>query len=661
MAHKVFISFSKNDKLIADAVCARFEGKGIPCWIAPRDVVPGESWPKQIVSAISEASVVILVFSSSSNESEHVSREVHQAVTEGKTIIPLRIERLSPGGNLAYYLSTTHWLEAIDPPMEEKIEELSQVVIAALKGGKGSATQEPKTPDPGPKPKKKRAADLEFEKRAKARKKRFIWGSSIVAVLLVCVVLFLNSFSQPVVLGVAGNFDGKFGNAETRETQMESFNLDLSNQGLANLEVVLDYNDPALDASQTVDDPLHQNVSELLRSILLEFERNDDFQPEIMELDHHWLQLFAESGKVVSLQEFDEIDQLKLSSGLREKAASVLLPEGGNTGLLVHAIPYYTSVSAIMVRGDHVKEDPESWEDFVELFLELRQQEQYKDWTGVVIQGANYEGFMCNLLEFLWARGGNIAVPNRKKPPHVNNAKMIETVEWIREMVEIQFIDPASFRARDIQKGTFGLNEKSSERHFAQGKSFAMRNWTTSLQRFDEGIEYPNMGSVRPIARPLSFKSSFEDTGFSALGGAMYAITPYALEKGTQEAAAEIISFLVSEKYQRRRSLEKSIMPDGRIRTAIRVPVIDSVLDEVYQQNDALKYARNVFVNGMYRNRPQMVTYPAVSSILTTQIHKYLNEEEYGSAKEALDVAQAMIEELYVGDPVQNTIDYILK
>jgi len=41
MAHDVFLSYSSQDKPIADAVCAALEAKKIRCWIAPRDVLAG--------------------------------------------------------------------------------------------------------------------------------------------------------------------------------------------------------------------------------------------------------------------------------------------------------------------------------------------------------------------------------------------------------------------------------------------------------------------------------------------------------------------------------------------------------------------------------------------------------------------------------------------
>lgn len=42
MAHDVFISYSHEDKAIADAICHKLESVRIWCWIAPRDILPDQ-------------------------------------------------------------------------------------------------------------------------------------------------------------------------------------------------------------------------------------------------------------------------------------------------------------------------------------------------------------------------------------------------------------------------------------------------------------------------------------------------------------------------------------------------------------------------------------------------------------------------------------------
>ena len=52
MSHDVFISHAAADKAIADAITQTLEDGGVQCWIAPRDIRPGDTWGGSIVKAI---------------------------------------------------------------------------------------------------------------------------------------------------------------------------------------------------------------------------------------------------------------------------------------------------------------------------------------------------------------------------------------------------------------------------------------------------------------------------------------------------------------------------------------------------------------------------------------------------------------------------------
>ena len=132
MGHDVFISYSSKDKAVGDAVCQALEGEGVRCWIAPRDILPGADWGEAIVDAISASRLMVMVFSSSANQSHQIKREVERAVHHGIPIIPLRIEEEAPSKSLEYFISTPHWLDALTPPMEAHLVRLAQTAKALL-------------------------------------------------------------------------------------------------------------------------------------------------------------------------------------------------------------------------------------------------------------------------------------------------------------------------------------------------------------------------------------------------------------------------------------------------------------------------------------------------------------------------------------------------
>jgi biotin transporter BioY len=153
MGHDVFVSYSADDKPTADAVCATLENKGIRCWIAPRDILPGVDWGGAIVDAINVCRAMVLVYSAKANESPQIKREVERAVHRGLTVIPFRIEDVPMSATLEYFMSMPHWLDALTPPLQDHLDRLAETTRLILeRGGVALATPpgEQKTVPPPP-------------------------------------------------------------------------------------------------------------------------------------------------------------------------------------------------------------------------------------------------------------------------------------------------------------------------------------------------------------------------------------------------------------------------------------------------------------------------------------------------------------------------------
>ena len=177
MAHDVFISYSSEDKAIADAVCATLENIKIRCWIAPRDVPPGKLYGASLINAVKSARVLVLVLSEDTNQSEYVVRELNEAVAKGITIIPFRIEEVEPSEKLGFYINSIHWLDAMDPPLERYLNILADKVQAFL------AVREEDQPP---------ASETVVTEIAKKRKSLPLWA------------IVLIGLASVIVLGVVG-------------------------------------------------------------------------------------------------------------------------------------------------------------------------------------------------------------------------------------------------------------------------------------------------------------------------------------------------------------------------------------------------------------------------------------------------------------------------
>jgi TIR domain/Ankyrin repeats (3 copies) len=132
MARDVFISYSSNDKTVADAVCSVLESGGIECWIAPRNILAGEGYAASLLNALSTSRILVLVYSGSSNRSPQVLREVERAVSKGLPIVPFRIEDVPMSSAMEYFISSQHWLDALTPPLESHLDRLREDVKVLL-------------------------------------------------------------------------------------------------------------------------------------------------------------------------------------------------------------------------------------------------------------------------------------------------------------------------------------------------------------------------------------------------------------------------------------------------------------------------------------------------------------------------------------------------
>ena len=132
----VFISYASQDVAIASRVCAALESADVPCWIAPREVQPGESYAAAIVNAINSCKMLVLVLSKGAIASSHVMREVERASSKNRPILSVRLDATALPPDLEYFLSANHWLDASGGPLE-------QILPALVEAVKGRASTDP--------------------------------------------------------------------------------------------------------------------------------------------------------------------------------------------------------------------------------------------------------------------------------------------------------------------------------------------------------------------------------------------------------------------------------------------------------------------------------------------------------------------------------------
>ena len=128
----VFISYASQDATVADAIVVALERHGLTCWIAPRDVVPGESYAGAIVHAIDATKLIVLVLSENAVTSQHVLREVERASSKRHPVVAFRIDLAPMPVDLEYFLNTSQWLDASASGVDSALPKLVDAVRRIL-------------------------------------------------------------------------------------------------------------------------------------------------------------------------------------------------------------------------------------------------------------------------------------------------------------------------------------------------------------------------------------------------------------------------------------------------------------------------------------------------------------------------------------------------
>ena len=140
MHHDVFISYHRNSSAeLVENIVAALEARGIRCWYAPRDVE--SKYAGDIVRAIEDCRIFLLIMNEYSTHSEHVLNEINYAFNrfhqkEAIRLLPFRTDKNELSDDVKYYLGRIHCLDGSEPPEEERIEALISRISYWLQSGR---------------------------------------------------------------------------------------------------------------------------------------------------------------------------------------------------------------------------------------------------------------------------------------------------------------------------------------------------------------------------------------------------------------------------------------------------------------------------------------------------------------------------------------------
>ncbi len=336
---------------------------------------------------------------------------------------------------------------------------------------------------------------------------------------------------------------------------------------------------------------------------------------DVTAADSIWTAELAENGWIADVSNrFPESERSRFLDG----SVQSLVYGGG-----IYGAPLETVAGMLYYRKDLLEksgfsEPPKTWEELREMATKAVRESGTR--YGYVFQGGNYEGGVCNGLEFIWTHGGNVVAPDVPDKVVIDSPRSVAGLATERSMVS-SGLSP---------RAVANYGEMEAQTTFFAGDAVFCRNWP---------YMYGLLGSADNDLGRLSIK--LEQVGVSALpvgNGQRQAVSCHGglnllinASSELQEEAWEFVRFLTDEESQR------LLIPDG-------VPTLKSLYEDsqILEDMPVLSLGKEALQNS--RPRPVSPRYPEMSRAMASQFNSVLTGAT--QPEEAIETLQGELQQI---------------
>jgi multiple sugar transport system substrate-binding protein len=299
------------------------------------------------------------------------------------------------------------------------------------------------------------------------------------------------------------------------------------------------WNDENPDRQVTIE-LLPEGADEQRQQLSLELNAGES-NFDVLGLDVIWTGEFAENGWLEPIDDLaGEVDDV-LAAGPLESARW----QGE-----LWAVPQISGAGVLYYRTDLVDEPPTTWPEMMEIALEVGEEEGIFPY---VAQGAQYEGFVVNYLEYMWSAGGDLFDSDQQEVLFGQDDAAREALEFMIEGMERGMYAP----------GFNQMQEEEARTEFQRGNAVFMRNWPYAHPLMSE----PGESDVHDTFDVAPLPTFTGEGTISAVGGVNNAISAFSEHK---DEAREFIVWLATDLDVQREMTNQA-----------QVPVLESIFDEL--------------------------------------------------------------------------------
>jgi multiple sugar transport system substrate-binding protein len=352
------------------------------------------------------------------------------------------------------------------------------------------------------------------------------------------------------------------------------------------------------------DETLPSSTDEQHQFYVINLEgKSADF--DVIGLDVIWVQEFARAGW---LRDISDLIPEKERKDFFPGPIEAVTYEGK-----LYAVPWYMDAGVLYYRKDLLDkygfQPPRTWSELVKTaqYVMRKQPGLY----GFIWQGKQYEGLVCNVLEYFWGSGGTVLSGGKAV---IDSPENRHALGFLRDLIVKYGVTPALVTT---------LTEEPSRHIFGDGKALFMRNWPYAWNIFEKkGSAVRGKVGISPLP---SFPPN---PSASTLGGWQLGINRYSRNP---EAAGKLIRFLTSPEVEKELALTVGYKPPRK---------------SLY--HDAVLMSRQPFITGLYdvmmgaRPRPISPYYMMMTQVMQPEFSAAISgikspEAALVSASEQID------------------------
>lgn len=283
----------------------------------------------------------------------------------------------------------------------------------------------------------------------------------------------------------------------------------------------------------------------------------------------------------------------------------------------IYGIPFFIDSGVFYYRKDLLEKyrfsPPKTWNQMARQISKIvpGETKQGIEIYGFSGQFKQYEGLVCDMMEYILSNNGAILDPETGKSA-LTEKPAIEAVRFVRDRII----------GSSAPIGVLTYQEPESLDLFIQGKTVFHRNWPYAWEIANNPERSRIAGKVGITKLPY-FKGG---KSVSTLGGWQVGISNYSDKK---EAAWTFAAFLTSPRIQKLYSLRTG-----------KAPARDDLYDDpdILQANPHFAEMKEVFLTA--HPRPRSPLYPAISNVLQRYFSKAISDSDSNIEEEAREASE---------------------